>query len=437
MKNRFLWASAAALAVTVGSQVQTLGLTNGFIVLSSRTASDALYRQISSSTLYDADDFKGPGVVSPGDAAMAALLQDYGYSTRLVPEWLLSTALIDPQGVYSGVLPAYFYPTGEAPDWIYGGAGGPTKTGDTNNNFSAQLVIVSGSGSSFDMPPPNTRGIPIIMGEHSCVGDVPLNGHSSIYMYGLKDSSDATFTAAQTPGDIQYMKVLAPTHPIMQGIPLDAQGRVKIWRDPYPEENAHVPTGGKINYLPSWLRVNIAPSATTVVAAGTQIIGVRADNLNHVVFAVNPVGGALYDGTGGGNPAPADFNGNLVHFFVNERGSGDSRRAFCHLTDIGKVIFIRTCKWAMGETLTPYVPLGLIQTTLVSPNKIKLEWTGAATKSYKVLGTANLLGAGDFSNWQTVVQDIAGVDPGVGPTSVKLDISNGPQYAFLRVTPVP
>ena len=126
-----------------------------------------------------------------------------------------------------------------------------------------------------------------------------------------------------------------------------------------------------------------------------------------------------------------------VHIFVNEGGSGDSRRVFNALSDIGRVIFLRACKWAMGETLTPYVPLGLIQTTLVSPNKIKLEWTGAATKNYKVLGTANLFGAGDFSNWQTVVQDIAGVDPGVGPTSVKLDISNGPQYAFLRVTPMP
>jgi len=116
MKNRFLWASAVALAATVGFQVQTLGLTNGFIVITSRTAADALYRQISSSTLYDSDDFKGPGVVSPGDVAMATLLQDYGYSTRVVPEWLLSTSLVDPQGIYSASLPAYFGPPSEAPD---------------------------------------------------------------------------------------------------------------------------------------------------------------------------------------------------------------------------------------------------------------------------------------------------------------------------------
>lgn len=433
MKNRFLWASAVALTVTVGSQVQTLGLTNGFIVLTSRTAADALYRQISSSTLYDADDFKGPGVFSPGDAAMATLLQDYGYSTRLVPEWLLSVALVDPQGLYAGILPAYFTPAGEAPDWVYGGAGGPTKIADTNNDYSAQLVIISGSGSSFDMPPPNTRGIPIIMGEHSCLGDNVLNGNSSIYMYGLKDSGDQTFTAAQTPGDIQYMKVVAPDHPIMQGIPLDAQGRVKIWRDPYPEENAHIPAGGKVNYLPSWLR--ITTNTTTVVAAGTQIIGLRADNENQVVFAVNPKGGALYDGTGGGNPAPADFNanhGNLVHFFVNERGSGDARRAFCHLTDIAKVIFIRTCKWAMVEELQPYQGLKLIQVSKLSGSQIQLDWAGSATKNYKILGTTDLLSRPEY--WQTVAQDIKGLD---GTVTAKLDISAAPQYAFLRVAPMP
>ena len=43
------------------------------------------------------------------------------------------------------------------------------------------------------------------------------------------------------------MKVLLPNHPIMQGIPLDAQNRVKIWRDPYPDENAHVLASAQIS----------------------------------------------------------------------------------------------------------------------------------------------------------------------------------------------
>ena len=71
MKYRFAWASAVTLALTVSSQLQSSAITNGVIVISTRTASDALYRQISSSSLYDSDDYKGPGAISPGDAGMA------------------------------------------------------------------------------------------------------------------------------------------------------------------------------------------------------------------------------------------------------------------------------------------------------------------------------------------------------------------------------
>lgn len=438
MNNRFLWASAVALAATVGSQVQTLGLTNGFVVITSRSASDALYRQISSSTMYDADDFKGPGVISPGDVAMAELLQDYGYSTRVVPEWLLSTTLVDPQGVYSTALPQYFGPPSEAPDWICGGAGGPTKTSDTNEAYSAQLVFISGSGSSFDMPPPNTRGIPIIMGEHSCVADAVRNQPSSLYMYDMGGTGSNTGDSSSTtyPADpyTLYMKVTAAgkAHPILQGIPLDAQDRVKIWRDPYPEENAHVPAGGKPNWRYSWLRVNLG--APTIVPAGTTVLGLQASDVNYAVFAVTTNGGPIAPIGDGRHPwfgrttAPS----HLVHFFCNERGSGDSRRAFNNLTDIGKVIFIRTCKWAMGETLPPYQGLGLIRVSKLNGSQIQLEWTGTATKNYKILGTTDLFSKPWY--WQTVAEDIKGLD---GTVTAKLDFSAAPQYAFLRVTPVP
>jgi len=56
MKNRFVWASALALAVTFSSQVQSQATTNGAIIITTRTAMDAKYRMISSSTLYDGDD---------------------------------------------------------------------------------------------------------------------------------------------------------------------------------------------------------------------------------------------------------------------------------------------------------------------------------------------------------------------------------------------
>ena len=417
MKHRFAWASAIALAVSVGSQVQTMGITNGVVVISTRTASDALYRQISSSTLYDADDYKGPGITSPGDASMAILLQDYGYVTRVVPEWLLRPDAVDPNGIYTGLSPEYYY----------GGGGGPSRPADTNALYAASLVIISGSGSSADMPPPNTNGIPIMMGEHSCLGDQVLSGNSSLYMYGQKTSGNQT---SSSTGDIQYMIVVNTNHPIMQGIPLDSLGRVKIWRDPYPEENAHLPpssTTPKLNYKYSWTWVNIS---TSVVAPGTTVLGLEGDNTNRAVFAVSPAGGQLYSSA----PPELANHGNFVHFFVNEHGSGDSRRAFNTLTDLGKVIFIRTCKWAMGETLQPYQPLGLIRVSLLNNQQIQLSWDGTVTKNYKILGTRNLFGPADSSNWQTVAEDIPGSN---GTVTAKFDISNGPQYAFLRVMPVP
>ena len=88
-------------------------------------------------------------------------------------------------------------------------------------------------------------------------------------MYGNKVSGNQTATAT---GPGQYMVVVAPNHPILQGIPLDSQGRVKIWRDPYPEENAHLPPSGspKPNYKYSWTYVDIT---TSIVAPATTILG--------------------------------------------------------------------------------------------------------------------------------------------------------------------
>ena len=429
MKLRLGWASALALAVIASSQVQSWALTNGMVVITTRTATDALYRQISSSSLYDADDFQGPGIFSPGDAAMAALLQDNGYDTRVIPEWLLRWDAFDPSGAYSTYIPN--------PTFWYGGGGGPTKPTDTNNAASAQLVIVSGSGSSADMPAPNTNGIPIMMGEHSCLGDVALGGGSSIFMYSNKNGNSGNDTGT-TAGPDQYMLVLQPTHPIMRGIPLVSNNLVKIWRDPYPQENAHLPTGvTKLNYKYSWTSVDIG-AGKAVPAPGTTVIGVRATTTNKAVFAVIDAGGTLADTTVITGPwfgltnAPA----RMVHLFVNEHGSGDMRRAFNALTDIGRVIFVRACKWAMGETLSDYVPLGVVQVSALSSTQMQLAWLGSSAKNYKILGTSNLSGPSDFSNWQTIAQDIHGVD---GPTltTVKLDFSAGPQYAFLRVAPMP
>ena len=451
MKNRFVWVGAVALAVMVNSQTEAkaaftningIVVSNGVVFITTRSASDAWFRTQSSGTAnpWDGEDVRGPGFFSPGDVKMCEVLMDNGYTTHVFPEKALSLQNVNLTG------PTLYWDgfTSTDPNSYYGGGGG-FSGGVGNALYSPALIIVSGSGGSADMPLVNTNNIPIIMGEHSCLGDNRANAsneRSEIYLYSNKSGNSGNNTSTNAAN--LYMKVFNPSHPIMQGIPLDALGRVKMYRDPYPEENAHGPraeglTSAKQNYETAWTTVNTA-ATKAVPAAGLVILGRLDTDTNQVVFAVMDAGGALASTVvDAGHPwlgrttAPS----RLVHFFVNEGGNGNSRRAFNCLSDIGKVIFLRTCKWAMGEALTPYVPLGLIKTTMVTPSKIQLEWTGSVAKNYKVIGTANLFGPSDFSNWQTIVEDIPGVDPGVGTTSVKLDISNGPQYAFLRVVTVP
>jgi hypothetical protein len=407
-------------------------ITNGVILMTTRSAEDAYWRQQSSSGLWDADDNRGPGIFSPGDVAAALLLEDNGYTVRMVPEKVLSYSA---QG------------GGPTLDWLgfendpnnyYNGGCLPSGTSTSASNvfYSAVLVIVSGSGSSADMPPPNTNGVPIIMGEHSCLGDIttsPPRDHSQLFLYGNKSSANLTLTSTPKPG--LYMQVLLPNHPIMQGIPLDSQDRVKIFRDPYPNENLHSASPAKPNYEISWTAVDCS-SGKSVPAPGLNIIGVLDSDPNRAVFAVMEAGAQLADTSDvssqwyGLTAAPS----RLVHFFVNEGGSGNSRRAFNALSDIGRVIFLRTCKWAMGETLAPYKGLGIIDVSVVGAQKVMLAWQGSADSNYKILATDNLFGPPDFTNWQTIVQDIRGTN---GTVTRTLDVAAGPQYAFLRVAPMP
>lgn len=384
------------LAAAAGSEIQSLGATNGVILITTRKSQDSAY------SATDWSDERGPGMCSPGDVAMVQLLGDYGYSCRLVLD-----AMLNPFDPIPGNPDLFLIPA--------------------NPNLTPNLIILSGSSGGADIPPISTNGIGVMIGDHTVLGNGGPGGRNNVgmtYMYTNGAASDAQNADASG----QYMKVLLPNHPIMQGIPLDAQGRVKLFRDAYPEENAHIPVGGNLNVVAS--RYNVTIQWVTNAAPGTQIIGVRDNNQERACFAVMDVGGAYADP----NFWTGYASNRLVHLFINENGSGNARRAFTWLTDIGRVIFVRAAKWAMGETLTPYQHLGLIRVSQVGNQQIKLAWDGTATKNYKILGTQNLLGPADFSNWQTVAQDIAGVN---GEVSATFDVSGAKQYAFLRVMPVP
>jgi hypothetical protein len=440
MKNRFVWASALALAIGAISQVESKAaytnlngtvITNGVILVTTRGASDGHFFLQSSSTLDDMDDNRGPGY-SPGDSAMCELLQDNGYSTKLLPDKALNTV------AFGGGTCLDVFGSPENPPLYYNGHSGPANPASFNELLTPMLVVISGSGSSADVAPQNTLGIPIICGESAVIGatdsgpsGAPPASHASLCLYSHRSVGNRTDPVA----DGLYMRVLNPTHPIMQGIPLDAQGRVQIWRNPYPDENAHVLTpGGLSNYGISWCCANIA-SGQSIPAPGLNIIGVLDTTTNQVVFAVMEREGGLGDTTQEPlNPwsnytvAPS----RLVHMFVNEQGGSNTRRSFNALTVWGRILFVRACKWAMEEDLQPYKGLGIIDVGLVSPTTIRLGWTGSVHNNYRIDGTTSLINP----NWVPVVDSIVNNGDGARVTRT-LNIASAPQAVFMRVAVLP
>lgn len=389
MKYQFSWVSALTLAMTLTPQVETIGATNGVIFISTRAPQDTQF-----GTEYYTDE-KGPGMATLGDVAMASLLHDNGYTCRLILDRLLGAG-----AAAIGQDPATFLVT-VLPD------------------FSPKLIIMSGSGASADTPPP-PPGVPVMMGEHVCLGNNAARP-GSIYMYNGTDSNDPNQTTG-AGGANRYMKVLAPNHPIMQGIPLDAQGRVKIFREPYPEEDSHVPPGGKSNYEYRWCTQNFTNAAPCTTVLGVLAGDTTADGTNRVCFAVAD--------TGKLNAKGEVVTNRLVHMFMNEQGSGGPRRVFNALTEIGRVLFVRSAKWAMGETLQPYPGFKILDVTATSSSTVRISWEGTVKKNYSLLANDDLKSA----NWRTVVEDIRGVD---GVVTRTFDISAGPQALFMKIRAVP
>jgi hypothetical protein len=396
MKNKFVWVSAVILALQVTSEMKALAqLTNGVIVITTRRDEDL---GLGATEVFNQ---KGPGNTAPGDTGMAALLEDYGYVARVLSD----SEVKDNWAAYEPADP----------------------------NFSIALLIASGSSASSQVPPAPHSNIPVMMGEHSDLGS-DNSKPGSIFMYQGTGSNDPNDSTGGT-GATKYMKVINPSHPIMQGIPLDSEGRVKIFRDMYPEENAHLPSAGspKPNYEYRW-----CTQTATNAAPGTVILGVLAgsmgaiDDTNRACFAICDAGGILATNALLGY-APTNV-ARLVHLFVNENGNGGVRRAFLALTDLGRVIFVRAAKWAMGETLTPFQGLGIIDVSLLNNQQIRISWQASSQYNYKILGTTNLNGPSDFSNWQTILQDIHGNDATVSRT---LSIAGAVNVAFLRVKQSP
>ena len=438
MINKFAWAGVAALAVgtwvlpeakAAYTNLNGNVITNGTIIVTTRAAADGHFFLQSSSTLDDMDDNRGPGY-APGDSAMCELLQDNGYSTKLLPDKALCYLN------FSGSTCLDVYGNPNNPQLYYTGFPGPANPAPFNELLTPMLVVISGSGSSADVAAPNTNGIPIVCGESSVLGasdtgpsGAPPASHASLCLYSHRSVSNKTSPTT----DGLYMRVVNTNHPIVKGIPLDAQGRVKIFRDPYPDENAHVlPTGGLSNYQISWCCANV-DAGQSIPAPGLAIIGVLDTATNQVVLAVMERGGTLGDTTQ--DPASPWLNytsapSRLVHMFVNEQGGNNTRRCFNALTVWGRIIFLRACKWAMEEDLAPFQGLGVIDVSLNGPATIRVGWTGSSHKNYRIDGTT------DFVNWVPIVDSITNNGEGARVTRT-LDIASAPQAIFMRVASLP
>jgi hypothetical protein len=448
MKNQFVWAGALALAIGAASQVATYAaytnangtvITNGTIIVTTRAANDGHFFLQSSSSIDDMDDNRGSGT-SPGDVAMCELLQDNGYSTKLLPDKALNY-YANPFAAQAPCLNVYG--VANDPSVYWDGNKGPAGQGTYNELLSAMLVVISGSGSSSDAIQPNTNGVPIVCGESAILGSSDLgipNCKGELFMYTHKTSNNYT-SANPTNGDL-YMKVLLPNHPIMQGIPLVSipgdtnLSYVQILRSPYPNENSHVLTpGGLPNYQVSTCYADIAAGAS-VPAPGLQILGVLASHTNYSIFAVMEAGGVLGDTTQ--DPLSPWLNytnapARMVHFFVNEQGSGNTRRSFNALSVWGRILFVRCCQWAMSENLAPFQGLGVIKISQLSPATIKLSWTGSSQNNYRVYGSTDV--TAPLSQWVPVADSI--VPDGSGNAATTLSIASAPQAVFMQVATLP
>src|SRR5688572_1061618 len=155
MKLPFAWASAFALAVTISSQAQSI--TNGMILITTRKEQDLTWG------VTDSANSMGPGQTSHGDVLMGVVLGDYGYSSRLVLDAELNPTQINPLTTTAGDQGFYLFPP--------------------NPVFNTVLVINSGTSGSANVGAPNTNGVPIMMGEHSCIANAVRPSHNSLYMY--------------------------------------------------------------------------------------------------------------------------------------------------------------------------------------------------------------------------------------------------------------
>jgi len=254
-----------------------------------------------------------------GDMAMVILLQNAGYRGKLVPDVNLPDSIADLEA-----------------------------RGDT-----LELVILSGSSSSGDVQAV-PAGVAAMMGEHVTLQNSSRTGYIPFYTDNGQSADSNRWS--QDASKTQYIKIVNTTHPITQGIQTDANGMVKILRDPYPTEDAYCrpdpavdsTTPYKKNYEFAWPQEPISAAAP-----GLTVLAVNPFDESLAVFAVLDKGATMANG----QAASARY----VHIFVNDNGSGGTRRRFIALNETGRLLFVRAAQWALGDPLSSFPPTAEVE----------------------------------------------------------------------------
>lgn len=253
-----------------------------------------------------------PEGCTPGDVAMLLLLQNAGYRGKIAFDTFLESEFIE---------------------------------ADARGDY-VEIVIISGSSSSSNVQKVED-GVPAMMGEHVTLANPERAGYIGFYGDGA-DTGDRNRWGSDTEGLTQYMKIIDKEHPITVGIETDENGLVKILREPYPTEDQFngLPEGAdtsqleyKPNYEFAWPEANVSAAAP-----GTHVLAVNPLDETKSIFAVVEEGGELADGS--------TATARLIHYFVNENGSGGTQRRFMALNSTGRLLFLRAAQWAMGDPLT-------------------------------------------------------------------------------------
>ncbi|MEW6235456.1 MAG: hypothetical protein AB1656_08735 [Candidatus Omnitrophota bacterium] len=197
-----------------------------------------------------------------------------------------------------------------------------------DNGFD--LVYITGTCWSSTAPPVKNSGVPIIQGEHSCLGQ--RNKIGSLGMFFGERSND------HSGCDTLVLTDAGKAHPLMSGLPAE----IKIFGNgpsPDPPANPGSVWAGISNHIDD-------------AAPGTKVLAVWQDAPEQAAITVVDEGGELADGS----KAKARM---LMMFWTGSvRPSNGAElppiwtNVIDYLTDDGKNLNLRCVLWALGEDPT-------------------------------------------------------------------------------------